>query len=108
MSSFYRLLYVLFIDLIGGNLTDIIFIGWDVGVSDLIIKDKIIVKQGVEISHFKPNSVVFSDGSEHEADAVIYAYVLLLDHPVRYSSNKSGSRVFCEMPGQGLRASWNH
>ncbi|KAF8875527.1 hypothetical protein BD779DRAFT_1678225 [Infundibulicybe gibba] len=45
----------------------------DVGCAQLIISGKIKIKQGVEISAFKPKSVLFTDGSELLADAVIFS-----------------------------------
>ena len=46
----------------------------DVGCAALIIEGKVKIKQGVEIDHLKKDSVVFTDGSELEADAIIFAY----------------------------------
>lgn len=34
-----------------------------------------MIKSGVEVSQFTPKSVVYSDGSEQEADVVIFAFV---------------------------------
>ncbi|KLO05641.1 FAD/NAD-P-binding domain-containing protein [Schizopora paradoxa] len=45
----------------------------DVGVTDMIIDGRVKVKSGIEISEFKETGVKFSDGSEQEADAVIFA-----------------------------------
>ena len=45
----------------------------DVGCAALIIEGKVKIKQGVEIDHLKKDSVVFTDGSELEADAIIFA-----------------------------------
>ncbi|KAF9003756.1 FAD/NAD-P-binding domain-containing protein [Hymenopellis radicata] len=45
----------------------------DVGCADLIIAGKVKVKQGVEIAEYEKNTVVFTDGSTLDADAVIYA-----------------------------------
>jgi len=47
--------------------------GLDVGSADLVIKGKIRVKNGVEPTHFTPSGIVFNDGSELDADAVIFA-----------------------------------
>jgi hypothetical protein len=45
----------------------------DSGTSSLIASRKIGLKQGEEISHITPKSVVFADGSELEADEIIFA-----------------------------------
>ena len=45
----------------------------DSGTSALIASRKIGLKQGQEISHFTSTSLVFEDGSEIEADEVIFA-----------------------------------
>ncbi len=45
----------------------------DVGACDLVIDGKIKLKSGVEIKEVKPNSVVFNDGSESEADLIVAA-----------------------------------
>ena len=45
----------------------------DVGVASLIIKGKVKVKQGVELREFASTGVTFTDGSEMEADVVIFA-----------------------------------
>ncbi|KAJ4466227.1 hypothetical protein J3R30DRAFT_3719486 [Lentinula aciculospora] len=45
----------------------------DVGCGEKIISGKIKVKSGVEIQKFTKNSIVFTDGSEIEADVVIFA-----------------------------------
>lgn len=42
-----------------------------------MISGRVKVKHGVEVAELKENSVVFSDGSEIPADAVIFAYVLV-------------------------------
>ncbi|EJC99000.1 FAD/NAD-binding domain-containing protein [Fomitiporia mediterranea MF3/22] len=47
--------------------------GIDVGAADMIINCKIKIKSGVEIDRFKENGVVFTDGSDLEADSVIFA-----------------------------------
>jgi len=44
-----------------------------VGCAELIRSGKVKVKQGVEIARFNDRSVVFTDGSSLEADAVIFA-----------------------------------
>ena len=46
----------------------------DVGCAALIIDGRVKVKHGVEIDHLKKDSVVFTDGTELEADAIILAY----------------------------------
>ncbi|KLO16754.1 dimethylaniline monooxygenase [Schizopora paradoxa] len=45
----------------------------DVGCAQLIIDGQVKVKHGNEIAAFKPKKVVFTDGTEIEADAVIFA-----------------------------------
>ena len=45
----------------------------DVGASQLIADGKIKVKQGKEISAVKAHSIAFEDGSELEADEIIFA-----------------------------------
>jgi len=45
----------------------------DVGASDLIADGKIRLKSGVKVERIKPQSVVFSDGSELPADLIVYA-----------------------------------
>ncbi|KAJ7491155.1 FAD/NAD-P-binding domain-containing protein [Mycena latifolia] len=45
----------------------------DVGCAELIRSGKVKVKQGVELAQFNEDSVVFTDGSSLEADAVIFA-----------------------------------
>ena len=45
----------------------------DVGASELVADGRIKLKSGVEVSAIKPRSVVFSDGSEAEADLIVYA-----------------------------------
>lgn len=45
----------------------------DVGASQLIIDGKIKVKQGQEIKEILPHSVKFADGSELEADEIVFA-----------------------------------
>ncbi|KAF7353380.1 Flavin-binding monooxygenase [Mycena sanguinolenta] len=45
----------------------------DVGCAELIRSGKVKIKQGVEIAGFAENSVVFTDESFLEADAVIFA-----------------------------------
>ena len=45
----------------------------DVGASDLVADGKIKLKSRVSIDEIKENSVVFSDGSELEADIIVYA-----------------------------------
>jgi len=45
----------------------------DVGCSQLIIDGQIKVKHESEIAAFKPRKLVFADGAEIEADAVIFA-----------------------------------
>lgn len=45
----------------------------DVGLGELIGDDRVQVKSGVELDHFLPDGVVFTDGSKLEVDFVIYA-----------------------------------
>ena len=45
----------------------------DVGASDLIADGKIKLRSGVNIQEIKENSVVLDDGSELEADLIVYA-----------------------------------
>ncbi|CAF9925944.1 MAG: hypothetical protein ALECFALPRED_003257 [Alectoria fallacina] len=45
----------------------------DVGASQLIIDGKIKVKQGQEIMEVKPHGLLFADGSELEADEIVFA-----------------------------------
>ncbi len=45
----------------------------DVGASELVANGDIKLKSGVNITQIKENSVVFSDGSELEADLIVYA-----------------------------------
>lgn len=73
---------------IKGFLTDVApdHAGLDVGVADLIHEGKVVVKSGVEISQFTPHSVIYSDGSEQEADVIIFASV--------YTFNRTSLRAF--------------
>ncbi|KAF7314123.1 hypothetical protein HMN09_00571400 [Mycena chlorophos] len=45
----------------------------DMGVGKMIIDGKVKIKQGVEITHFESDSVVFADGSKIPADVVVLA-----------------------------------
>lgn len=45
----------------------------DVGASQLIIDGKVKVKQGQEISEVKPHGLLFADGTELEADEIVFA-----------------------------------
>lgn len=45
----------------------------DVGASQLIVDGKIKIKQGQEITEVLPNGLKFADGSELEADEIIFA-----------------------------------
>ena len=45
----------------------------DVGASQLIIDGKIKMKQGQEIAEVKPHGLLFADGSELEADEIVFA-----------------------------------
>lgn len=45
----------------------------DVGASDLVANGEIKLKSGVSIERIKPNSVVLTDGTELDADLIVYA-----------------------------------
>ncbi len=45
----------------------------DVGASQLIIDGKVKVKQGQEITEVKPHGLLFADGTELEADEIVFA-----------------------------------
>src|SRR5947209_4492304 len=45
----------------------------DVGASDLVADGKIKLKSGVDVKELKQRSIVLSDGTELEADIVVYA-----------------------------------
>ncbi|KAI4273562.1 MAG: hypothetical protein LQ337_004544 [Flavoplaca oasis] len=45
----------------------------DVGASQLIAEEKIKIKQGQEIERVNPHSLTFADGSELEADEIVFA-----------------------------------
>ncbi|CAK5272379.1 unnamed protein product [Mycena citricolor] len=45
----------------------------DLGTAKLIRDRQVLVKHGVELARFKLNGVVYSDGTEAEVDAVVYA-----------------------------------
>jgi putative flavoprotein involved in K+ transport len=45
----------------------------DVGASDLVADGKIKLKSGVDVKELKQRSIVLSDGTELEADLVVYA-----------------------------------
>lgn len=49
--------------------------GIDVGCAELIASGKVALRQGVEPVSFTETSVMFNDGSELQADVVIFAYV---------------------------------
>ena len=57
--------------------------GIDVVAADLIINGAINIKSGAEIKAFDENgkTVLFTDGSEMDVDAIIFAYVSLLSDP---------------------------
>ena len=58
----------------GGHLKDGVTRDW--GFDNCIIIDgKVKIKQGVEVAKLTETSVVFTDGSSLEADAIILAYV---------------------------------
>jgi len=45
----------------------------DVGSSQLIISGAVKIKQGVEVAEILPRGIRFSDGSELEADQIVFA-----------------------------------
>ncbi|MEM7535627.1 MAG: NAD(P)/FAD-dependent oxidoreductase [Chloroflexota bacterium] len=45
----------------------------DVGASELVADGSIKLKSGVEVGHIKENGIVFSDGSELDADLIVLA-----------------------------------
>ncbi len=45
----------------------------DVGASELVANGSVKLRSGVNIARIKPKSVVLSDGSELEADVIVYA-----------------------------------
>ncbi len=45
----------------------------DVGASQLLIDGKIKIKQGQEITEVKPHGLAFADGTELEADEIVFA-----------------------------------
>lgn len=45
----------------------------DVGASDLVAEGKIKLKPNITIDHIKTNSVVLTDGTELDADLIVYA-----------------------------------
>ena len=47
--------------------------GLDKGGADLIASGEVKVKQGIQPTAFSEHTLVFEDGSELEADAVIFA-----------------------------------
>ena len=54
----------------------------NIGASELIADGRVRVKQGVELAEVKERSVVFTDGTEAEADLLLFAtgYEQLWDH----------------------------
>ncbi|KAG6040277.1 hypothetical protein E4U41_001064 [Claviceps citrina] len=71
----------------------------DVGASKLIVDGKIKVKQGKEISQVLPRGLRFSDGSELEADEIIFA--------TGYQSMKSQTReLFGEATAERVADVW--
>lgn len=50
-------------------------LGLDVGCAELIASGKVALRQGVEPVSFTETGIVFNDGTELQADAVIFAYV---------------------------------
>jgi hypothetical protein len=47
--------------------------GFNVGCAELMIDGKVGLKSGTEAVQFKPDGLVFADGSELDADVVIFA-----------------------------------
>ncbi|KAG6003794.1 hypothetical protein E4U43_000863 [Claviceps pusilla] len=71
----------------------------DVGASQLIIDGKIKVKQGNQISEILPRGLRFSDGSELEADEIIFA--------TGYQSMKSQTRaIFGDATAEKVAGVW--
>ncbi|KAF7328132.1 hypothetical protein MVEN_02570300 [Mycena venus] len=65
-------LFSLFYEAYGGYCIGC-FIGVDVGCAELIRSGQVRIKQGVEISGFAEDLVIFTDGSSLKTDVVIYA-----------------------------------
>ncbi|KAH8777609.1 dimethylaniline monooxygenase (N-oxide forming) [Diaporthe sp. PMI_573] len=71
----------------------------DVGASQLIIDGKIKVKQGQEIAEVLPRGLRFADGTELEADEIIFA--------TGYQNMRTqASGIFGEKVGDKLRDIW--
>ncbi|KKY37135.1 putative flavin-binding monooxygenase-like protein [Diaporthe ampelina] len=71
----------------------------DVGASQLIIDGKIKVKQGQEITEVLPKGLRFADGTELEADEIIFA--------TGYQNMRTqASGIFGEKVGDKLRDIW--
>ncbi|KAF7310143.1 hypothetical protein MIND_00387700 [Mycena indigotica] len=72
----------------------------DMGCAQLIIDGKVKVKQGVDITHFERDAVVFADGSKIEADVVVLAWVHPLHiHPLTliiFSASSTGYGALTE------------
>jgi putative flavoprotein involved in K+ transport len=49
------------------------FLGIDVGIGELVHSGKVQIINGVELDHFVPDGVVFTDGRKLPVDVVIYA-----------------------------------
>ncbi|KAJ7771531.1 FAD/NAD-P-binding domain-containing protein [Mycena metata] len=71
--------------------TDVRLIAVDVGCAELIRSGKVKIKQGVELAEFNTDSVLFTDGSSLDADAVIFAWVIHFEFLVPYT--RSGTRI---------------
>lgn len=48
-------------------------LGLDVGCAELIASGKVSIRQGVEPVSFTETGILFNDGTELQADAVIFA-----------------------------------
>lgn len=71
----------------------------DVGASQLIVDGKIKVKQGQEITEVLPNGLRFADGTELEADEIIFA--------TGYQNMRTqATGIFGEKVGEKLRDIW--
>jgi putative flavoprotein involved in K+ transport len=78
----------------------------DVGGSDLIINGAIKLKTGVSIAHLRENGIIFDDGSELAADAIIACtgYKSILDTVAQIVSREVADKVGpCLGLGSGVR-----
>jgi putative flavoprotein involved in K+ transport len=67
----------------------------DVGASELVANGSIKLRSGVEVTEIKPRSVVLADGSELEADLLVYAtgYGPMNGYVAQIVSPEVGERV---------------